>query len=101
MLTLKESNGVASVMSVQRVHDLFRGIKVQNPDKLRTRLKNKDDDKKDNNKEKGSGKIAVIELYKFPKKMKYVRTCVCVCVCVCECIYDISAIFYENGSNYE
>lgn len=73
LLTLKESNGVASVMSVQRVHDLFKGVKVQNPDTLRTGLKNKDDDKKDNNKEKGNGKIAVIELYKFPKKMKYVR----------------------------
>lgn len=72
MLTLKESNGVASVMSVQRVHDLFKGVKVQNPDSLRNGLKTKVDD----NKEKGNGKIAVIELYKFPKKMKYVRACV-------------------------
>ena len=74
MLTLKESNGVASVMSVQRVHDLFKGVKVQNPDTLRTGLKSKVDDKKDNNKEKVNGKIAIIELYKFPKKLKYVRT---------------------------
>ena len=70
LLTLKEVNGVASVTSVQRVHELFKGVKVQNPESLRAGTRNKEDDKKD--KERGNGKIAVIELYKFPKKMKYV-----------------------------
>ena len=68
LLTLKEVNGVASVTSVQRVHELFKGIKVQNPESLRA---GKEDDKKD--KDKGNGKISLIELYKFSKKMKYVR----------------------------
>ena len=70
LLTLKEVNGVASVTSVQRVHELFKGVKVQNPESLRAGTRTKEDDKKD--KERGNGKIAVIELYKFPKKMKYV-----------------------------
>ena len=73
LLTLKDVNGVSSVTSVQRIHSLFKGIKVQNPEALRAGIKNdKDDDKNKNEKKKGEGKIAVIELYKFPKKLKYV-----------------------------
>ena len=83
LLTLKEVNGVSSVTSVQRIHSLFKGIKVQNPESLRAGIKNnKDDDKNTNEKKKGDGKIAVIELYKFPKKLKYVRTRTCDHICL-------------------
>ena len=81
LLTLKDVNGVSSVTSVQRIHSLFKGVKVQNPEALRSGIRNnKEDDKNRNEKKIGDGKIAVIELYKFPKKLKYVRIRACVLV---------------------
>jgi hypothetical protein len=67
LLTLKDTNGVASVTSIQRVHDLFKGVKVQDPEALRQGTKGvKADEKKD----REGGKVAVLELYKMPKKLR-------------------------------
>lgn len=69
LLTVKETNGVASVISVQRIHDLFRGVKVQNPGVLRQGTSGSTG--KDSEEMRGKdGKIVVLELYKMPKKMR-------------------------------
>ena len=70
LLIVKETNGVASVISVQRVHDLFKGIKVQNPENLR-RSTGGTLGREDEEKKRKDGKVAVLELYKMPKKMRY------------------------------
>ena len=94
LLTLKETNGIASVTSVQRAHDLFRTVKVPDPEGFRanvTKPANATDGGQDDgddgkspffamgssssgsgaggNSGKG-GKITVVELFKFPKNLK-------------------------------
>ena len=63
LLTVVEANGVASITMVQRQHNMFRGIKVQDPEALREGTRTNSTDKK-----KG-GKIAVLELFKMPKNL--------------------------------
>jgi hypothetical protein len=69
LLTLKDTNGVASVTSIQRVHDLFRGVKVQDPEALRQGTKGVRAEEKEKKDREGS-KVSVLELYKMPKKLR-------------------------------
>ena len=67
LLTIKETNGVASVSSVQRVHDLYRGVRVSDPTTLRLGAPGTVEREGEGKKDK---KVAVMELYKMPKKMR-------------------------------
>ncbi len=69
MLTLQDNNGVVSIVSIQRVHDLYKGIKVENPDHFRKfMLSNSQSDQSSaSNTASSEGKINVVDLYKLPK----------------------------------
>jgi len=69
LLTLQDNNGVISIVSVQRVHDLYKGIKVENPDHFRKyMLSNSQSDLSGaSNAVAMEGKINVVDLYKLPK----------------------------------
>ena len=71
LLTIKETNGVASVSSVQRVHDLYRGVKVSDPTTLRLGAPGTVEREREREGEgKKDKKVSVMELYKMPKKMR-------------------------------
>ena len=69
LLTLQDNNGVVSIVSIQRVHDLYKGIKVENPDHFRKfMLSNSQSDLSSaSNTATSEGKINVVDLYKLPK----------------------------------
>ena len=69
LLTLQDNNGVVSVVSIQRIHDLYKGIKVENPDHFRKFMlsNSQNDSSSASNTATSEGKINVVDLYKLPK----------------------------------
>ncbi len=69
LLSLQDNNGVVSIVSVQRIHDLYKGIKVENPDSFRKFMlsNSQGDSTSAASTAISEGKINVVDLYKLPK----------------------------------
>jgi hypothetical protein len=69
--TLKQVNGVASIISIQRVHELYKTVRVEDPESYRDQVNELLSDSNISNSKSGrassSCQIKVVELYKFPK----------------------------------
>jgi hypothetical protein len=70
LLITKEHNGILSVISVERIHSLFRGIKVDDPESFKSNALNSEDSNNSNDSNKKGLKISVVQLYKCPKHIK-------------------------------
>lgn len=85
LFTISDKAGVISILSVQRTHDLFKGVKVDNPDDFKavvaqrsanTNSSSTGDDgnqassSSSSSSSKDDKKIAVLDLYKLTKQLK-------------------------------
>jgi hypothetical protein len=86
LLTVKETGGVASIVAVQRLHDLFRGVKVEDPDAFKAMVAQREAGatggggggaaplvaSADWVSTAATGKVTVVDLYKIPKQLREV-----------------------------
>jgi len=70
LLETKEENGVTLICSVQRSHDLFHGIKTDDPEAFKAAVMNEKDDESKQQGGGSNGKVSVIELHKLPKAIR-------------------------------
>jgi hypothetical protein len=86
LVSIQDKAGVMSIVNVQRAHDLFRGVKVADPDEFKALVAKKgeavsaEDDQTEStsvlisaakkSSAPGDNKITVLELYKLTKQLK-------------------------------
>ncbi len=73
LLSLEEINGVASIKSIAKIHQLYKGLKVNNLEEIKNRVVSFDKSSGSKSDEKGKtnkNAINIIELYKFPSNVR-------------------------------